>query len=60
MTREADQVEILVNQSPQAPDREAAATELWPVVALGNMGPVWTDLSSFQEKLDILNQLSQR
>lgn len=40
--------------------REAASSPLWPMAALGNRGPEWPDLLRFQEKLDILNQLSQR
>lgn len=42
--------------------REVAASQPWPVVALGNKGPGCPVFPSFQEKLklDILNQLSQR
>jgi len=54
------QVETLVSQNAHPWVRKWAAAQLWPTVALGNMGPAWPELPNFQEKLDILNELSHR
>lgn len=40
--------------------REEAASQRGSAVALGNMGPVWPYLPSFQETMNLWSQLSQR
>lgn len=60
MNGKADQAEMLVTQSAWA---SAKGDDCHSALANGgprDTGPVWTDLSRFQEKLDIFNQLFQR
>lgn len=39
---------------------EEAASQRGSAAALGNMGPVWPHLPSFQETMNLWSQLSQR